>query len=69
MKTRMYYAESRGFSEPYVDLWRFKNKKERDEFVSSSSDNHNAIRSKSARLEHKEQFIYWKQEDQKKQGT
>jgi hypothetical protein len=84
MKTRMYYAESHGFSvtqdtyeggflrypknsEPYAHLWRFKSKSERDNFV-IEHDNHNTITARLAKLNHKDQFIFWKQDDKKTRG-
>ena len=58
---RQYYATAKYTYE--VSLYRFDSKKERDHWVEERPDYRQAVTAKDAKLDHKEQLIYWKQKD------
>ena len=54
-----YYAElDTGYE---IDLHKFNSKEARDEFVSKHKSNSNTTSSREARVNHKEQFQYWRE--------
>ena len=55
----MYYAQVD--TGECIDLWRFSTKEERNKFVEDRPSRANVITLKEAKLCHKEQLAYWKQ--------